>query len=370
MRMLKNISMIFLLLLTFSLIGMNSFSEKSETDESIVKLLVRLADTNILITADPFFLAQPYLNPLAEEIITLMQTTGLYIEEKMHFDNYVACHILTHDLVAEAVSRLIEGPRSSVIAYALAVFTLKILNLTAKTQIDKIAQFKPSVREQLNILRQLLLHIQEQKDFTQEIIKPFLTDAILLEALLMLGDIPKFTCGIEVAKKILAAYATTTSNTRVLAILISKNINLQIRETTTRDTLLHLAARFANKETIALLLDNSVKLEERNNAGFTALHEAIIHQNYEAVETLLTYGADATACTAENKNALELAQTLNNARIKSLLSTKTLKPLNITTNNDESLLSSSNTTGHKSSYINSVSLFLQDEDFENSEFYW
>lgn len=328
--------------------GMNTLSEK---DEYIVQRLLFLADT-FLILEDPLLSPELCLSSKAKKLINLMATVGFYIEERIPFDAYVSSSLLHNELIAEAAARKLKHSRNLITAYALACFIRAVLSSSEEARIYDDEPINPLAQERISCLKRVLLLVEEKKQFSQEILKPFLTDGILLSALLMLRHTPRFSSSIEFTKKILAAYATTTSNTGVLTILIRDGIDLNMRDAVTHNTLLHLSAQSASRKTIELLLNNSVQLEVRNVMGHTPLHEAILSQNYEAVETLLDYGADVNAYTTQNRNAIELAESSNNSRIINLLYAR--NPLNLsleitltTTNNHRTLLGSSNITGFK-----------------------
>jgi len=58
------------------------------------------------------------------------------------------------------------------------------------------------------------------------------------------------------------------------------------------ETLLHAASRRGYLENIAYYLELGMGIDSCDNAGFTALHEAVTKGHYECVELLLQQGAN------------------------------------------------------------------------------
>lgn len=57
------------------------------------------------------------------------------------------------------------------------------------------------------------------------------------------------------------------------------------------DTLLHIAARLGDMDTIKWLVDAGMNINEQGEMGSTALHNAYQYRNTEIVEFLLDQGA-------------------------------------------------------------------------------
>ncbi|MEN9406481.1 MAG: hypothetical protein RLZ12_765 [Bacillota bacterium] len=88
------------------------------------------------------------------------------------------------------------------------------------------------------------------------------------------------------------------------------------------DTPLHIASNEGRTDIVAVLLDNSTNVNERNNSQKTPLHLAASKGYADIVAKLLAKGADYTLLDSDNQTALDLAQKNNHPEVIKLLTKK------------------------------------------------
>ena len=74
------------------------------------------------------------------------------------------------------------------------------------------------------------------------------------------------------------------------------------------DNLLHIAAQLGDVNTIALLVDAGVNINQKGDMGFTALHYAYDGKYSRAIEFLLAHGASAEIENEFGKRPVEQAR--------------------------------------------------------------
>lgn len=80
-------------------------------------------------------------------------------------------------------------------------------------------------------------------------------------------------------------------------------------ETGSGDTALHLASKWGYKPLVGRLLRNGINIDARNDSGQTALHMAVIYENYDIAKMLMLEGADPEMVDrGSDSNVLELAR--------------------------------------------------------------
>lgn len=84
-------------------------------------------------------------------------------------------------------------------------------------------------------------------------------------------------------------------------------------------TALCFAAGNGNLNTVRLLLAHGAEINSRNKEGLTPLMMAVQGGHVEVVKFLLNKGADPTVCDCSGKNAITLAQQLNDRNLVILL---------------------------------------------------
>jgi hypothetical protein len=74
---------------------------------------------------------------------------------------------------------------------------------------------------------------------------------------------------------------------------------------------LHLAALYGDCQTIAVLIDNKANLNALSPNRSTPLHRAVSNNNLEAVQLMVTSGADHNASTLTGLTPLGISQQMN-----------------------------------------------------------
>ena len=87
-------------------------------------------------------------------------------------------------------------------------------------------------------------------------------------------------------------------------------------------TILHALARCSSKNCVEcfaqLFLDQGIDINQKNNAGCTALHLAVSNNNMPMIQFLLEYNCKIDICDNEGKLPIEYAQENNKSQIKTM----------------------------------------------------
>ncbi|XP_065213824.1 uncharacterized protein LOC135840977 [Planococcus citri] len=97
----------------------------------------------------------------------------------------------------------------------------------------------------------------------------------------------------------------------------------------TENTLLHVAARYSNKNTVMYLLRCGAEIDALNSCGATPLHEALCYSNAEVAEVLINYGANLNIRPHMGKFAEKsIAELLSEPHVEKLFNKNESEPKN------------------------------------------
>ena len=85
------------------------------------------------------------------------------------------------------------------------------------------------------------------------------------------------------------------------------------------DTVLMIAARVGDNNLLQNLIQRKVDVNWKNNAGKTALIEAVLNGRYDAVQELINAGADTSVTLTEVSTPVHLAKRAGFEEIANLL---------------------------------------------------
>jgi ankyrin repeat protein len=90
----------------------------------------------------------------------------------------------------------------------------------------------------------------------------------------------------------------------VIRLLLSRRVDIEVKNPKTNWTALHYAARNGHSEVVELLLGQGAEIEAKTTDNWTALHCAVVYGNLEIVKLLLDREAEIEAKTTDNWTAL------------------------------------------------------------------
>jgi ankyrin repeat protein len=128
----------------------------------------------------------------------------------------------------------------------------------------------------------------------------------------------------------------------IIKLLNKKSLNLDVIDIEGR-TILFSSIKYSNNELLEVLLNfNKTNIgfsiiDTKDKLGYTALHYAVILNNFDAIKILLKYGADIKIKDNNNNNILDLALKNNKTDIFIYL-LNNISDLNIKSNTNQSLL--------------------------------
>lgn len=130
---------------------------------------------------------------------------------------------------------------------------------------------------------------------------------------------PQAQQGIERAQDALQ-FASHRGHYHTVALLLSRNSNVNLSSSEYCLTSLHLAAFSGHSDVVRLLLDRNADLHAKDSNAAQSLHYAALRGHVEVVEILIKRGADAQARTGDNRTASDLASGPSRSAIRALLS--------------------------------------------------
>lgn len=114
------------------------------------------------------------------------------------------------------------------------------------------------------------------------------------------------------SKFTLSRIAAEAGYANVLDALISSGSNISDKSGKGWTPVLNLAAKHGHLETVkALLKIGGIKIDERNELGFTPLHNAVLKDHKEIVEFLIQTGANVNAVNTHGMTPLDYAKGQN-----------------------------------------------------------
>ena len=113
--------------------------------------------------------------------------------------------------------------------------------------------------------------------------------------------------------------AVLTGNIQVATHLLDSSPDLINQSDSSGNTLLHIATTTNNTEMIRLLLSKGANYDARNNQDFTPLHVAATHGYSDTIGLLLDAGADIELLSSKQHSPLHLAIINNHTNVATLL---------------------------------------------------
>lgn len=108
------------------------------------------------------------------------------------------------------------------------------------------------------------------------------------------------------------------SKEKIIALLLSKNIDLNTYNKSTGDTLLHITSYYGESKLVNLCVNNKANINAQDNSGKTALINTAITGHADIANTLLIAGADPTIKDKDKKTAIWYAWKWKNANVEKI----------------------------------------------------